>query len=236
VQATKYAVVLGIGDYYDWLRTHARDFLRQYQHDRDSFNKLHDYRHEAAAAFAKELMPIREKIALLSLGNHHHEFGDGTNDVMEMCRLLRVQYGGHGGFLRLNIRKPNRTAHITLSILYHHGEKIGGGSTVGGDINAMARKAQGWEFDALIVAHNHKKHGTHMPVVGVPSRGEMKLVERPKVYIRAGCFMRGYVKDCVTYAEAAGLMNPTALGYVRWDILPKKPKGSAMRYDCTVTY
>lgn len=190
--------------------------------------------------FAKELMPIREKIALLSLGNHHHDFPDGTNDVMELCRLLRVNYGGHGGFLRLNIHTPGRGAHITLNILYHHGEKIGGGATLGGDINAMSRKSDAWEFDALIVAHNHKKHGIPATIVGVPKRGELVLVERPKVYIRAGCFVRGYVKDCVTYAEAGGLMNPTAIGHVRWDIIPKRPYISktkqALRYDFRVYY
>lgn len=65
----------------------------------------------------------------------------------------------------------------------------------------------------------------------VPKRGEMRLVERPQCFIRAGCFVRGYVKDCVTYAEAAGPMNPTAIGYVRWDILPRKDRNDNLRYE-----
>lgn len=236
VKDTKHAVALGIGDYYDWLRTHAREFMRLYPHDRNSFDSLHKYREDEAAKFAAELMPIRDKLALLSKGNHHHEFADGTNDVMSMCKMLRVPYGGHGGFLRLHVRRPNSNDHITLNILYHHGEKIGGGSSIGGDINAMVKKSQGWDFDVLIVAHNHQKHGTHVPVVGVNKRGAMRLIEKPKAYIRSGCFMRGYVKDCVTYAEAAGLMNPTAIGHVRLDVFPKKDHGEGVRYTFNVTY
>lgn len=236
VKGTKHAVALGLGDYQDWLRTHARDFLYHYRDDKHSFNRLQDWRRAEALKFAEELEPIADKLALLSVGNHHHEFPDGTNDVQEMCRELSVPYGGHGGFLRLRIKCPNRPAHLSLSVLYHHGERIGGGATIGGDINAMAKKSEAWEFDALIVAHNHKKHGAPMTVVGCTKRGKMELVERPKVLIRAGCFMRGYVENCVTYAEAAGLMNPTAIGNVRWDIIPKKKHESNLHYDSKVYY
>lgn len=242
VAANPHAIAIGLGDYYDWLRSHAREFLSLYKADgsgarrQHSFDRLHDWRREAAQQFAEELRPIRDKIALMSLGNHHHEFPDGTNDVQEMCRVLKVPYGGHGGFLRLSIKTPTQHCHLTLNILYHHGERIGGGSTLGGDINAMAKKAQGWDFDVLIVAHNHQKHGSHIPVMSVNKHGTMRLVEKPRAFIRAGCFMRGYVEDCVTYAESAGLMNPTALGYVRLDILPKKPHGDTVRYDFKTYY
>ena len=236
VQESPHTVVLGLGDYYDWLRTHARKFLERYEDDDTSFDRLHDWRKQKAAEFANELRPFRDKIALLSKGNHVHQFPEGTNDVQEMCRLLKVPYGGHGGFLRLSICTPQRGAHVVLNILYHHGEKIGGGSTIGGDINAMAKKAQGWEFDVFIVAHNHQKHGTHKPVLMVPKKGKMELVERPKAFIRAGCHMRGYVRGCVTYAEAAGLMEPTALGHVVLTVMPKKGHGNRIEHDFKVTY
>lgn len=236
VKDTPYAVAMGIGDYHDWLRTHAREFLRQYRDDTTSFNRLHDWRHEVTAKFAHELRPIKDKLALLSLGNHHHTFDSGEDDVMELCRLLGVQYGGKAGYLRLLIQQKDRPAHIALNILYHHGEKIGGGASLGGDINAMVKKSEGWEFDILCVAHNHKKHGVQQTMITCPKKGEMQLVEKPKAFIRAGCFMRGYVKDCVTYAEEAGLMNPTAIGHVRLDILPREGARGQLRYDFKVTF
>ena len=241
--ATKHGVVLGLGDNYDWLRSHARDWMRTFGADgsgsekQHSLKRLHDWREDKAHDFAKqELWSFRQKIALLSLGNHHHEFPDGTNDVQKMCSMLGCQYGGHGGYLRLHIQTPNRGAHLILKILYHHGERIGGGSSIGGDINAMAKKAQGWDFDAIIVAHNHQKHGTHIPVMHIPTKGKLELVERPRAFVRAGCFMKGYVKNCVTYAEAAGLMNPTALGGVCLRVLPKKASGGRILHDFEIVY
>jgi len=242
VQQTKHCVAMGLGDYYDWLRTHAREFLTEYKADgmgkdrQHSFTELHRWRRKRAKDFTKELWPIRDKLAFLSLGNHHHIFPDGTNDVQEMCRELECQYGGHGGFLRLYVSSPKRSAHIVLNILYHHGERIGGGSTMGGDINAMIKKSEGWEFDILMLAHNHKKHGSHSPIIGVPKRGRGKLVEIPKAYVRAGCFVRGYVEGCVTYAEATGLMNPTAIGNVRVDVIPNKKDHHTLEYTFKTYY
>lgn len=235
VKDTKYCIAPSLGDHRDWLRTHAREFLRQYREDRNSFNRLHEWRRQVVAEDARELEPIKDKIPFMSLGNHHHEFGDGTNDVQELCRLLGIPYGGKAGYLRLLVHIPDRPAHICLNILYDHGEKIGGGSTKGADLNAMTKKAEGFDFDILMLAHNHKKHGYPDTLLTVPKRGEMQLVEKPVGYMRAGCFMRGYVKDCVTYAET-GLLNPTAIGHVRLDVLPKHGERGQLRYDFKVTF
>lgn len=219
VKTTPNAYAIGLGDYMDWLRTHAREFLRMYPHDRDSFKTLHDYRKKAADTFCeKYLDPIRSKLIGLSLGNHHHEFEDGLNDTMYMCQQLKVPYLSKGFFLRLNFRAEKEpTPHHSLIVLGHHGEGIGSGSTMGGDVNAMENKSKGFEADIYIFSHNHKKHGFHVEPITIPRKGPLKLVDRPKAFIRTGCFMKGYVSGCVTYAEAK-LMNPTAIGYVRLDV------------------
>lgn len=246
IKQNKHCVAIGGGDYMDFLRTHAREFLRAYPHDRNSFDALHSWREEEAEKFAHDLEPIKDKLIGLSLGNHHHEFPSGENDVQWMCRQLKVPYLGLGSFIRLNVSTPGRSAHATLTILHHHGSGIGGGATYGGDINAMENKAKGWDFDILILYHNHKKFGTVIPSLTIPKRGAMKLVERPKAYIRGGCMMRGFVPDCITYAESK-LMNPTAIGGVRLDVIfrnrynAEKYKAGEyqidnLRYDFKVTY
>lgn len=219
VKTTPNAVAIGLGDYMDFLRTHARQYLKMYPHDENSFNKLHDWRRKAADDFCEKYLDgIKDKLIGLSLGNHHHEFEAGYNDTMYMCEQLKVPYLGKGFFIRLNVSEPHRTTEYSFIILGHHGEGIGGGATMGGDVNAMENKSKDWDADILIAAHNHKKHGFHKEPVSIPRRGKLQLIERPKAFIRAGCFMRGYVENCVTYAEAKGLMNPTAIGYVRLDV------------------
>ena len=223
VKHTPNALAIGLGDYMDFLRQHARDFLSLYKTDRDSFKKLHDWRRKAADDFCeKYLDPIRDKLIGLSLGNHHHEFGDGINDTMYMCQQLKVPYLGVGFFIRLQLAQPNRTVHQTFLILGHHGHKISTAQTMGGSVNALLKRAGSLGADIYIQAHNHQKHGTTRPELTATRNGTLKLIERPKAFIRAGCFVRGYVPNCVTYAEEK-LYEPTEIGYVRLDIIPKQP-------------
>jgi hypothetical protein len=49
----------------------------------------------------------------------------------------------------------------------------------------------------------------------------MRIIERDRVFIRAGCFVKGYTPGCTTYAER-NLLKPTAIGHVRLDITFKK--------------
>ena len=259
VRITPNALAIGLGDYMDWLRTHARMWLKAYDQDggsKNSFDKMHDWRRKAADEFCeKYLDPIRDKLIGLSLGNHHHEFDSGYNDTMYMCEQLKVPYLGKGFFVRLGVKIPSEpSSHTILKILGHHGEGIGGGATMGGDVNAMENKIKGWESDIYIFAHNHKKHGFHTNPVTINPRGRLRLKEVPKAFIRAGCFMRGYVEKCVTYAEAKGLMNPTSIGYVRLDVSfkfphnpekhlrnkrdgrPNRNRSDALTHDFKVTY
>ena len=232
IKSTPNSLAIGLGDYMDFLRTHAREYMKHYPHDENSFNRLHDWRRKAADEFCeKYLDPIRDKLIGLSLGNHYHEFEAGYNDTMYMCQQLKVPYLGKGFFVRLNVSQPNRSTHASLLILGHHGEGIGGGATMGGDVNALENKAKGWDADVYLAAHNHKRHGFHVSPVSVPRRGKLKLIEKPKAFIRAGCFMRGYVEGCVTYAENKGLMNPTAIGHVRLDVKFKQDYDSELYYE-----
>ena len=224
VKTTKHALAIGLGDYMDWLRTHARDFLKLYPNETDhSFRQLHDYRRKAADLFCEKYLDgIRDKLVGLSLGNHHHDFGDGLNDVMYMCQQLKVPYLGKGFFIRLNCYEADRATFKSLRIYGHHGEGVGGGATMGGDVNAMENKGKGVVADIYLMAHNHKKHGFHTEPITIPRRGKLSIVSEPKAFIRAGCFVKGYIENCVSYAEAKQ-MNPTAIGYVRLDVKFKEP-------------
>lgn len=223
VKQTPHGYAIGLGDYYDWLRTHAREYLSHYPHDSDSFNSLDRYRMEQAEKFAKELEPIKDRLIGLSLGNHHHLFQDGTNDTQAMCRLLKVPYLEKASFIRLYISTPKRPAHSILKILAHHGDGVGGGGiTAGGDVNTLHKKSSDFQFDILLLAHNHRKWGDKQPLLTVSDRGKARLVEKQIAYVRAGCFTRGYVEGCTTYAESK-LMKPCDIGYVRLDIIFKAP-------------
>lgn len=222
VKATPHGYAIFLGDYFTWLRTHARQWVKQYPHDENSFDAMHDWRHQMTGDFVKELAPFKDRIIGMSVGNHNHTYPDGTNDTQEMCRLLGVTYLEHTALTRLVIKTPNRPAHKVLTMLTLHGEGVGGGATAGGDINAMFNKGVAWDVDIVILGHNHQKNVVQTVHLGLPPRGELRIKERDRVFIRAGCFVRGYTPGCTTYAER-NLMKPTAIGHVRLDIEMKKP-------------
>ena len=92
VKATPNALAIGLGDYHDFLRTHAREFLRHYPHDRDSFNALHDWRLKETEKFAAELEPIKDKLIGLSLGNLANQSAEVAGDIGQFTYDPRTPY------------------------------------------------------------------------------------------------------------------------------------------------
>jgi len=222
VKATPNGYALFLGDYFTWLRTHARNWVKQYPHDENSFEAMHDWRHQMTGDFAKELAPIKDRIIGMHVGNHNHTYPDGTNDTQELCRILKVPYLEHTALTRIKISVPKRPAHKILTMLSLHGEGVGGGQTAGGDINAMINKGGAWDVDIVCLAHNHQRNTAQTVHLKLPHHGAVRVEERDRVFIRAGCFVRGYTPGCTTYAER-NLLKPTAIGHVRLDVLFKKP-------------
>ena len=232
---TKHGYGIGMGDYHDWLRTHARMFLQRYEDDEHSFKELDNYRHQETKKFSRHLDAVKDRLIGMHVGNHHHQYQDGSNDTMELCRILEAPYLEHTALTRLRFCKPDRTPFKTLTMLTLHGEGVGGGSTAGGDINAMINKGTAWDVDMVIMAHNHQKNAAATVHLTVPMRGALKLMERPRLFVRAGCFVKGYVPGCHTYAEKS-LMKPTAIGHVRIDIHFHKDHGETVRHEFKVTH
>lgn len=235
VKDTPNAYPIFLGDYFTWLRTHAREWMRHYPHDENSFDALHEWRHERTAEFVKDLAPFKDRIIGMHVGNHNHLYPDGSNDTMEMCRLLKVPYLEKVAITRLMFSVAGRPVHKVLTMLTLHGDGIGGGSTAGGDINAMINKGMPWDVDVVILAHNHQKNSVQTVHLSVPHRGALKLIEKPRVFIRCGCFVKGFTEGCITYAER-NLLKPTAIGHVRLDILFHETKDDIVRCDFKVTH
>lgn len=235
VKETPHSYAIFLGDYFTWLRTHAREWVKHYPHDENSFEAMHDWRHDLTAKFAQELTPIKDKIIGMHVGNHNHLYPDGSNDAMELCRLLKVPYLEKTAITRLAISTPNRPAHKTLTMLTLHGDGIGGGATAGGDINAMINKGMPWDVDLVFMAHNHQLGAVRTVHLGVTHKGTPRIVERPRAFVRCGCMVKGYTEGCTTYAER-NLLKPTAIGHPRVDITFKEGEHDVLRHDFRVTY
>lgn len=235
VRETPNAYAIGMGDYHDFLRTHAREWVKAYPHDRNSFKTMEDWRHKETKAFAEELEPIGHQLLGLHIGNHHYEYSTGENDTQELCRLLSVPYLDHTCFTRLTFRRKRfNDSYCTMTMLSLHGEGVGGGSSAGGDINAMINKGSGFDADIVLMAHNHQKNAAETTQLYIPRTGKLDLKERNRVYVRCGCFVKGYVSGCTTYAER-NLLKPTAIGYTKIEIKFHKLREDVRTHTFRVT-
>jgi hypothetical protein len=235
IKETPDCLAVGLGDYKNFLRGTARKHLRSYVADEDSWRDLDQMVRREAEKFAEQwLKPIRAKLIGLSEGNHYHQFQDGTTDTQHICRMLGIPYLEKACFLRLQVVDKRGHGTGALKLLLHHGDWSGGYTRPGGDVNAAELKALGFDADIMIFSHTHRLWGIHIPQLTIPIRGDLHLVERPRAFIRTGCFVRGYVEGCTSYVSKK-LLNPTAIGYarltVKWGRKFEKDRYRALRKD-----
>lgn len=216
ILAEDHHYAVGVGDYTSLARTHYRKYLRAYMDDEDSQSRgLDPLVRDITKQFMKKyLWPLRKRLWGLAEGNHHWTFDDGITSTQLMCQWLEVPYLGVGSVHRIRVHPKNRpTDTYTLTMLVHHGDWGGGAMTTGGDLNSAEKRGQGWDVDICVFAHTHRKHGWTIPVMSPTHKGRFEIVERPRAYIRAGSFTKGYLPQCVTYVERK-LLPANSLGAV----------------------
>ena len=230
IQKTPLCWAFGLGDYSTLARSHYRNYVRAYSQDEDSQREIDALVKDQMRDFYKKYFkPLKGKLLGLAEGNHRWEFLNGTTSTQFLCELAEIPYWGFTSLHRLQFVHQLGSGIYVLKMLAHHGDWSAGGITPGGDLNSLERRAEGWDTDITWVAHTHRKMAYVSPVMTIPETGTLRIIERPRVYIRAGCFVRGYVPGCVTYAERK-LLKPTELGWVTLKVQfyqPRDPEKTA---------
>lgn len=212
-----------MGDTSDNARTHFRDHVRSYRADQNSQQALDEYVRDDIRKLAKELDPIRSKLAGAICGNHFWEFADGTNSEQCLCQLLRIPYLGPVGIVCVEFRDrggKGRVCHQMTIYCHHHGGSMGG-RTTGGDVAALERSEMSFDADVYALSHTHRRFGFKLPKLTVTAKGERRIIEQTRVLLRTGAFLKGYREDnpnatqqhIPTYAEQRAL-RPTDLGWI----------------------
>ena len=223
IEKTPDCYAIGLGDYWNFLRTTARKHLKSYIGDEDSWRDMdHMVRKKAEEFYGKYLKRIRHKLIGLAEGNHFYEFSSGGTDTQYLCQLAEVPYLDKPAFIRLNVEVHKRTLKV-FKILVHHGDWSGGYTRIGGDVNSVEMKALGFDFDIYLFSHTHRKFGLHVPSLSISTTGELRIIERPRAFVRTGCFMRGYVENCAGRYVDKKLLSPSDIGYVRLSIHFSRP-------------
>jgi predicted phosphodiesterase len=219
VAETKNAYTILMGDSLDAARTHYRNHIRGYRDDSNSQESLDDLQKRVIGELAEILKPIRKRIIGAIRGNHYWEFNDATNSEQYLCQLLEVPYLGTLSAIRVVTPSSKE-----LTIFAHHSGG-GGGMTVGGDANAMLKQESAWDADVYLMGHTHKRLAFKLPTMKLSSEEKPVIVERSRVFVRCGAFLKGFKPDFPTtsqphfpsYAEEKAY-RPTDLGWVRVDV------------------
>ena len=154
----------------------------------------------------KFLEPIKDKILVMSNGNHEDRITKDTSiDVLYLVAKqlhLEQAYSPTWWYLYLSFGKnkqkgDNRKLLYTLS--GYHG--FGGGSTTGGKANKVKKMSQVVLADCYIMSHVHEPINTK-GVIFVPDYQHKSIVKKEMYY----CISNSFVEYEGSYAEKMGLI------------------------------
>lgn len=169
------------------------------------------------------LMPYREKILGLGIGNHEEVIirKCGTDPIHRLCEKLstknhQVKYLGYSCLIKLAFTDAKGGRGRPVIVRQHHG--WGGGSrTAGADITKFERDMGKWDADIFLYGHVHKKQTQTIPRLGHQGK---KLIARDQALGICGTFLKTYTEGAdSTYPERAGY-PPTAIGGIQVTMKP----------------
>ena len=166
---------------------------------------------------ADVLDPISDKCLGLLKGNHEYEIErrQGYDAVDRLAEKLGTEAWNYSAFLRFRF---NRGQHRTkFDVFMHHGKSAA--RTKGGKINKLRSMDRIFDADIYAMSHVHDLEADVRPFLTIDNN--LNIVERRKLYVLAGGFLRGYIEDVSTYVER-GMYAPTTLGGVFLEFAPEK--------------
>ncbi|MEM3617273.1 MAG: hypothetical protein QXJ31_05105 [Candidatus Bathyarchaeia archaeon] len=165
--------------------------------------------------------PIKSRCIGLLDGNHDitHWKKHMHNYVLDLSRQLGVEYLTIDAYIRLHFTRYN----ANFDIYIHHGWTSA--RTKGVRINRIYDLADVFPWaDAYVMGHVHDI-GPADEYASLYVDENMEIRDKLQHFIFAGSFLRGYVKDTVSYVEEK-TFKPSLLGSPLIIITPKKGKAT----------
>ena len=149
------------------------------------------------------LEPIKDKILVMSNGNHEDRITKDTNiDILYLvAKQLKLEqiYSPSWWYLYLSFGKTNKNRPALYTISGYHG--FGGGSTTGGKANKAKKMSQVVLADVYLMSHVHEPINTK-GVIFVPDYQHKSIVKKEMYY----CISNSFVEYEGSYAEKMGLI------------------------------
>ena len=158
---------------------------------------------EEVAELIDYLEPIKDKILVISNGNHEDRIKKDTSiDVLWLvAKQLGIEecYSPSWWYLYLSFGMCNKHRPLTYTISGYHG--AGGSTTSGAKINRAKKMGQVVVADCYLMSHVHEPINTKS-VIFTPDYQHRSLVKRELFY----CVSNSFVEYEDSYAEKMGLL------------------------------
>ena len=221
-KSKKNCYFIGTGDYDDLVSAIERDVLSN-SRLHDSTNNTLDqmYRHYSDK-FYEEIKFMKGRLLGLIEGNHYGVFNNGTTTTQYLCDKLGCKYLGCNAFVRVILDNQKGNTNHKLDIWVHHGKS--GSRKDSGSLSKLQDIANFIQANIYIMGHDHKKIADtkiRLKLSDTQKLDNLDIVHEKYVLVRAGSFLKGYVKGRTSYVTAACL-PPADLGIVKIEITPER--------------
>jgi len=166
------------------------------------------------------LEPIKDKILLISNGNHEDRIAKETNiDILYLvAKQLRIEqiYSSSWWYLYLSFGSTNKKRPALYTLTGYHG--YGSGTTTGGKANKVKKMSQVVLADVYLMSHVHEPLNTK-GVIFIPDYQHKSIVKKEMHY----CISNSFVEYEGSYAEKMGLTpSNTGINEIELDGHKKK--------------
>jgi hypothetical protein len=235
---------IGGGDFADFIGYRDKRFDPDAIAEWVPLKKLGDLGRYGMEQVRDLFMPIRSKCLGLLLGNHELRYEQATEQEglhgwlctelsapnLGYCALFDVVFirtASAAKEPRLQTEPPNghnETKAASFRVFAHHG--AGYAQTPGGKLNRLIGFMQAFDADLFFVGHVHDHVARKEPTIGADSACT-KLVQRVKLGMVAGSYLKTYSQGSISYGEQRGY-RPTSLGAAVATIHPETRDMEAM--------
>lgn len=228
VESTPNAVVFGLGDYLDFARTTWRGQMKSMGDDDTFFESIDDMVdgqlvRPLCAKILRYCPSFAEKCLLLIEGNHHYKYGSGTRigqtTTEAMSTALKVPYGGLAAWVQLRTYRSKGSYKFghghNMNILLNHGTSSSSNAVAAALGKLERQTVTGWrDVDVLLSSHNHMLGHVVATQLGVPQKGELRLIEYEILMVKSGCFKKAYMNGAKSSSyEEKNLFRPNRRGW-----------------------
>lgn len=220
--------VIGLGDFGDGISPSNRKLLAVAHREHKVYDTFMDFVRHGADEQTKQicelLFPLVGKVDWMLQGHHNFEYTskrkDGTHYLRttdhDIADFLGCRYYGEPGddmaqVLASYFFPPHKAGapRAEFRMFAMHGQ--GGSATFAGPLTSLEKQMRAHNAHLYATAHHHKLLAAAAVKLEGDPEHETKLRATDSRLVSAGSWLKGFLPEETTYAEAAGYV-PLALG------------------------